>query len=88
VRRVGSSQFAVRSYPNPFVGFTTLEYELEHSANVNLSIYNYLGQQVVVLADGKQAAGRQQVRWDAEGIPAGIYFYRLAVSGQRSMGRS
>ncbi len=75
---------AVRSYPNPFSGFTTLDYELKHSATANLSIYNHLGQQVAVLVDGEQAAGRQQVRWEAGGMPAGIYFFRLTVSGQRS----
>jgi hypothetical protein len=85
---VGGQRSAVSSYPNPFVGFTTLEYELEHSANVNLSIYNCLGQRVAVLADGEQAAGRQQVCWDAGSAPSGIYFYRLStVNRQPSTGK-
>jgi len=80
---VSSRQFAVSSFPNPFANFTSLEYELEHSANVNLSVYNHLGQQVAVLVDEEQAAGRQQVRWDASALPAGIYFYRLSTNDYR-----
>ena len=76
---VGSRQSAVGSYPNPFSNFTTLEYDLEQSANVNLSIYNHLGQWVVVLADEVQAAGRHQVQWNAVGLPSGIYYYRLTI---------
>ena len=79
---VGSSQFAVRGYPNPFFDFTTLEYELEHSANVNLSIYNHLGQQVAVLVNEEKTEGTYLVKWDAEGLPAGIYYYRLTTCGK------
>jgi hypothetical protein len=39
---------------------------------------------VAVLVDGKQAAGEQRMQWEAEGMPAGIYYYRLAVSSWRS----
>jgi hypothetical protein len=80
---VGSRQSAVACYPNPFSEFTTLEYELGYSATVNLSIYNHLGQLVAVLVDGEQAAGRQEVRWDACDLPAGIYYYIITAGAQR-----
>jgi photosystem II stability/assembly factor-like uncharacterized protein len=82
---IQNSKFKIQNYPNPFSDFTNLEYELEHSAHLNLSIYNHLGQQVAVLVEGEQEAGRHQVRWEAGGMPAGIYFFRLTVSGQRSV---
>jgi photosystem II stability/assembly factor-like uncharacterized protein len=78
-----SWKITVLTYPNPFSDFTTIEYELEHPAYINLSIYSHLGQLVVVLADGGQSVGKQQVRWEADGIPAGIYFYRLTTNEQR-----
>ena len=80
---VNGRQSSVVSFPNPFTGSTTLEYELVHSANVNLSIYNYLGQRVAVLMDGEQAAGKQIMRWEAEGMPSGIYYYRLTTNDYR-----
>jgi carboxyl-terminal processing protease len=79
--RITDSKVTV--YPNPFSKTTTLEYELEYSATVYLSIYNHLGQQVAVLMEGKQPAGKQWVQWDAAGMPAGIYFYRLTTNDYR-----
>jgi hypothetical protein len=77
--KVGSRQSAIISHPNPFTGFTILEYELDQSETVNLSVYNHLGQRVAVLVKGEQAAGRQQVQWNAEGLPNGVYYYRLSI---------
>lgn len=73
----------VSVYPNPFSNNTTLEYELEYPTTVNLSIYNHLGQRVAVLVNGRQAEGKQLVRWHAAGMPAGIYFYRLTTDDYR-----
>jgi len=80
---VQSSKFKVQSYPNPFSNFITIEYELEHPATVNLAIYNHLGQRVALLVDEMQASGRQQVRWDAEGMPAGVYNCRMSIADGR-----
>jgi len=82
-QRTNDNLSSVRCYPNPFSTFTTLVYELEHSVNVNLSIYNHLGQQVALLLDGEQSAGRQKVRWEAEGMPAGVYYFRLSILNGR-----
>jgi hypothetical protein len=38
---------------------------------------------VATVLDGKCYGGKV-VRWDATAMPAGVYFYRLAVSGQQS----
>jgi hypothetical protein len=80
---VHSAKFKVKSFPNPFSDFTTIEFELEHNATVNLSIYNHLGQQVALLVKEDQAKGSQHVVWDAEEQPAGVYYFRLTASGIR-----
>lgn len=76
----------VVTYPNPFSDFTTYEYDLLLSAHVNLSIYNHLGQKVAVLVDGAQVAGKQQVWWEAEGMPAGVYYYQIRAKGLGQVG--
>lgn len=72
--------------PNPFNPATTIEYNLVWRAHVNLTVYNVLGQQVVVLVDGDRPAGSHRAYWDGTGsdgkaAASGIYFYRL-VSGE------
>ena len=45
--------------------------------DVDLSIYNILGQKVATLVNEKQKAGSYQVEWDASGFASGVYYYRL-----------
>jgi len=59
-------------HPNPFSNSTTIEYELMQASNVQITIYNHLSKQVEMI-EQKQSAGKQQVVWNAEGLPAGIY---------------
>ena len=69
------------NYPNPFNPATTIEYTVRaynHTPqNVDLSIYNSLGQKITTLVSGKKEAGRHQVEWDASGFSSGVYFYKL-----------
>jgi hypothetical protein len=79
----GSSQFTVRSYPNPLRKSTTLEYELVEDGMVNLLIFNHLGQEVEMLVNEQQTKGKHQVQWNAEDLPEGVYFYRLTTGDYR-----
>ena len=78
-----------RNTPNPFSARTAISYQLPAAARVRLALYNVLGQQVAVLADGPCAAGEHTVSWDGRDrtgrpLPNGLYFFRLEVSGQRA----
>jgi hypothetical protein len=66
-----------QNYPNPFNPRTIINYELPITNNVELNVYNILGQKVVTLISGKQKAGNHQVDWDASGFASGVYYYRL-----------
>ncbi|MBM4170190.1 MAG: T9SS type A sorting domain-containing protein [Ignavibacteria bacterium] len=72
-----------QNYPNPFNPTTTIQFDVPQSANVRLSVYNMLGQEVRLLLDEQKSQGRYSVRFDARLLPSGVYFYRL-VSGEVS----
>ena len=69
----------LQNYPNPFNPSTMIRYDLPSRAHVILSVFNALGQQVAVLQNGDQDAGSHNVRWAAEGLPSGVYLYRLQI---------
>jgi glucose/arabinose dehydrogenase len=66
-----------QNYPNPFNPETIITYHLSIDTDVNLSIYNILGQKVATLVDQKQAAGEHTVKWDAKDFSGGIYIVKL-----------
>ena len=68
------------AYPNPFNPSTTLEYNLASSGELNIVVFDMLGNQVEQLYSGYQVEGPGQVVWDAKNSPAGIYFIRLSAS--------
>jgi hypothetical protein len=75
---------ALENYPNPFNPVTTISYHVASSAQVELSIYNLLGQAVVTLVNEFQPAGPQVTSWNGQdghnqSVASGIYFCRLRV---------
>ncbi|RCK74494.1 MAG: putative alpha-amylase [Ignavibacteriae bacterium] len=73
-----------QNYPNPFNSLTTIKYSLPNASQVNLSVYNTLGQKVAILIDEKKDAGYHEVTFDASVLPSGVYFYRIHAVEQNS----
>jgi photosystem II stability/assembly factor-like uncharacterized protein len=72
------SQFSLSdNYPNPFNPTTVIKYSIPSALNVELAIYNSLGQTVRVLENGFKSAGNYSVTFNAAELPSGIYFYKL-----------
>jgi len=69
-----------QNYPNPFNPATNIEYQISKTSQVDLSIYNILGQKVATLVNKGQPAGKYNVEWDATNVASGIYLYRIETS--------
>ena len=70
-----------QNYPNPFNPTTQISFTLSKSGNVELVVFNTLGQDVETLSKGTMAAGEHFVTFDAHNLASGVYFYRL-IAGQ------
>jgi hypothetical protein len=66
-----------QNYPNPFNPKTIINYELPITNDIEMNIYNLMGQKVATLVSEKQSAGNHQVEWDATGFASGVYYYTL-----------
>lgn len=71
---------SIKAYPNPSSGQVIFEYHITMQGvrgdNVTILISNIVGQRVTELkAEGKDG----KVKWEAQGLPAGIYLYQAST---------
>ena len=76
-----------QNYPNPFNPSTTISYSLPIQANVELTVYDILGQKVKTLVNQTIAAGQYEITWDGSNefgsqVVSGIYYYQLKTENQ------
>lgn len=69
------------NYPNPFNPTTDIGYSLSSSGHVTLDVYDITGRLVSRLVDREAIPGQYTVRMNGDGLPSGLYFYRLRQNG-------
>ncbi len=74
-----------QNYPNPFNPSTFITYTLPEKVEVNLSIYNSLGELMVTLVNGVQEAGIYKTEFNASGFSSGTYIYRITATGNNGI---
>lgn len=75
-----------QNYPNPFNGETKIRYEIREPGSVRLDIYDIQGRSISSFKQGNVEPGVYEYTWtgkdrDGNGLPSGIYFYRLSMLG-------
>ena len=80
-RILPESSLLYQNYPNPFNPLTEIEYFLENSGFVKMSVYNSQGQFVKDIANSKMEKGVHKVNFNAEDLNSGVYYYQLSVDG-------
>ena len=66
-----------QNYPNPFNNATNITYYIPEDAKVKVIVYNTLGREVALLCNETKAKGSHRLRFNADKLSSGIYFYRL-----------
>jgi hypothetical protein len=66
-----------QNYPNPFNPSTTISFSLPSKSFVSLKIFDLIGREVSTVVSEELSAGRYAKQWIANGMPSGVYFYRL-----------
>lgn len=78
-----SIESSLKVSPNPFTNQTYINYELKHSADVQVEVFDLLGNRVSVLANGDQMPGRYSQEFVPENdLSSGLYLVRLTVDGK------
>jgi photosystem II stability/assembly factor-like uncharacterized protein len=69
--------------PNPFNPSTSIGFAVSGPGvkYVRLAVYDLSGREVAALVDEPKQPGNHTVKWNANGMASGVYFYRLTVDG-------
>ncbi|NQV37647.1 MAG: T9SS type A sorting domain-containing protein, partial [Candidatus Marinimicrobia bacterium] len=74
-----------QNYPNPFNPTTRIEYDIPEISNVQITIYNVMGQKVRTLVNAEHSPGYHSVLWNGTNefgspVSSGMYFYQIKAN--------
>jgi hypothetical protein len=79
---IPTDYYLSQNYPNPFNPVTTIKFGLPEDTQVELSVYNILGQKVATLVNEYKRAGHYVVNFDGSNYASGTYFYVLRAGNK------
>lgn len=69
-----------QNYPNPFNPITTIKFHLPERTGIKLTVFNILGETVMMLIDEILESGLHTINFNADKLMSGIYFYKLQTA--------
>jgi len=69
-----------QNYPNPFNPSTSINFELSKNSNIQLTIYDLLGDEIETLIDKEMPLGNYTILYNAKNLASGIYIYKLEIN--------
>lgn len=66
-----------QNYPNPFNPTTTIAYSIPKKGDIELSVFNILGEKVATLFKGVKERGNYRTLFNQNGLASGVYFYNI-----------
>jgi hypothetical protein len=84
----GPSAFSLgQNFPNPFNPSTTVQYSVKEPCPVHLAVYDPAGRMVKTLVQAFQQPGRYSMTIHMQGIPSGIYLYKIQAGDFQAAGK-
>ena len=78
-----NKEFSIlQTYPNPFNPNLNIEYYLENSGHINVSVYDINGRLVSKILDAYQTSGHHKINWAPRGLSTGSYIVKLSLGSE------
>ncbi len=68
-----------QNYPNPFNPTTNIKYNVPKLSQVQIKVFDVLGNELESLVNEEKQAGTYEFTWKAANLPSGLYFYRFTA---------
>ena len=75
-------------YPSPFNSTAKVDFSVDVTSSVKLSVYDLIGREVATLIDGVVARGRHAVTLNGNGLQSGVYLMALESGNRRIVKRA
>ncbi len=75
----------IKAYPNPFSTSTTIELELTQQSDVEINVFNILGEKIEELSNSQLYNGIHKFEFDAKHKSNGIYFVKIKINGEQEI---
>ena len=72
-----------QNYPNPFNPETTIRFGVPKEAHIRIKVYDLRGREICILVDKKFPSGVHDIQFNAEGLPSGVYIYRIQANNNQ-----
>jgi hypothetical protein len=69
----------ILAYPNPAQSETFIQYQLQRTGRVTISLFNNLGEKILTIVKPSQNEGTHTIKINTAHIPDGIYYYCLTT---------
>ena len=77
--------FLSQNFPNPFNPGTTISFTLKETTDVNLKVYDLIGNLIAIIVDENLNSGKHEITFDGTGLTSGVYYYKLEAGRYKNV---